>query len=143
MNKRGTEGYDFLMRNLIYIVGAVLFFLILYGFVVSNDGGARKLEDFYAKEISLLIDAAEPGMNFTIDVSHATNIASKKGVPLEEIFFFDNVRNEVFVKITPEGGTGFSFFNDYDIVYSEIKEATLGKEGDKNALHFRVIKSQK
>ena len=138
MDKRG-DGEDFLMRNLIYIVVVIAFFVIMYGFLVSHDGDARKWEEFYAKELSLAVDTSNAGTEFAIDVTPLTKIAFKKGVSKDEAIIFDNGRNEVIVKATNKGATTFRFFNELNVEGVHLELAAGGENLTSNILYFRVV----
>ena len=72
-------------------------------------GSAAVLEEKYAKQIALAIDAAEPGMVITLNMEDAIRKAEgerdiDKLVSIEE--------NVVTVKLREKGGYSYSFFND-------------------------------
>ena len=116
MERRGDVIYDTIVHTIIF----VLFFSGTFWFVSSYTNGAAFWEDFYAKEIVALIDKAEPGMKFTIDVTPLAIVASRTGVPVRDVVSFDNVHNKVVVRTRLGSGTSFSFFNDLDVVYSPV-----------------------
>ena len=140
MNKKAV-GIDFLGWNFIYIVLEIIFFMLMLYWVVGFQDGAALWEDFYAKEITRLINTAEPGQEVSLDVSPATRIAFSNGVGKSDLFNFNNVNNFVTVKLTPRGGSSFSFFNDIDIVDWDVRLVSGGAET--NRLYFRIVGRQK
>ncbi|MCH7567873.1 MAG: hypothetical protein IIA87_00455 [Nanoarchaeota archaeon] len=144
MNKRGeSAGDNILFNNLIYMILFILFFLGMFYYVLGFQNGAALLEDFYAKEISRMINAAELGTEteVSLDVTKATEIAFKKGVRRSDIFNFDNVNNKVIVSLRLNGGTSFNFFNDVDVVDWDIKLVSGGIET--NRLYFKIVEKQR
>lgn len=123
MNKRG-EGI--LWDNIIYILLFLVFFLMMFYFVSSYQDGAFFWEDFYAKEITNLINHAEPGIEFKIDVSKLAVIAVKRGKNLHDLISIDNVNNKIIVSVRNGVGTSFNFFNDVDIVEPMIDTPSGG-----------------
>lgn len=104
-NKKGL-----LFNHLIIIIIAVLFLGILYAFVAKQGKGAIVLEQSYAKNIALLIDASRPVMEMRIDMTNAFKLAKKNNIPLDEIVKIQD--NYVIVKLSETGGYKYSFFND-------------------------------
>ena len=77
-NKRGS----ILTENIIFIVLNLAFITILLLFLFSKSGGAPILEEKYAKQIALLIDASEPIMTITLDMEDAIKVAKKVKIRL-------------------------------------------------------------
>ena len=117
MNRRGTD--NTLTESIIYLLLFILFFLLMFYFVNANNNGAFFWEDFYVKELAFLIDRAEPGMEFAIDVSELSRVAIKKGKNLRDLILIDNVNNRVTVSVRQGAGTSFNFFNDVDIIIED------------------------
>jgi hypothetical protein len=119
MNKK-SKTY-ILMEAIVYII-PVLIFLSLFLFGIVRIGNNSALyEQIYAKELALLLDKVEPGMEIELDITRAYNLAAKhnfKGT----IVNIDNAENKVTVKLA--GGEGYShyFFNDVDVVWNVDKE---------------------
>ncbi len=104
-NKKGL-----LFNHLIIIIIAILFLGILYAFVARQSKGAIVLEQSYAKNIALLIDASRPIMEMRIDMAPAFKLAKKNNIPLNEIVKIQD--NYVIVKLSEAGGYKYSFFNN-------------------------------
>ncbi len=118
MNKR-AEGI--LYDNIIYAFLFILFFMLMFYFITGYQDGATFWEDFYAKEISLMINRAEPGMEIAVDVSNLAVIAIKNGKSYREIISIDNVNNRVSVSVRNGAGTSYGFFKDFDIVEPRVE----------------------
>ena len=118
MNKRAEA---ILYDNIIFAFLFLLFFMLMFYFITEYQDGATYWEDFYAKEISSLINRAEPGMDLAIDVSEIAIIAIKNGKNYREIISVDNINNRISVSVRKGAGTSFNFFNDVDIVEPRIE----------------------
>lgn len=115
MNKKGIL-YD----AIIYIIIFILFFSGMFWFVLSYSDGAVFFGNFYTSEVAFMINQAEQGMKFELDITPLAILASKRNFPIREIISFDNVNNLVLVKTGVNTLTSFSFFNDVDIVNPKI-----------------------
>lgn len=125
--------------NVIYIILLILFFIGMLFFVYSKSNGANIYEDYYAKEIAKMIDMAKPGDDFAIDIKQVSLVAQKNKMGnYEEIFSFNNIKNEVCVKLTSAKGRCFSYFNNVSVDYDETGKFVHYAEPE-NRLHF-VIK---
>ncbi|PIY80991.1 hypothetical protein COY79_05065, partial [Candidatus Pacearchaeota archaeon CG_4_10_14_0_8_um_filter_35_169] len=96
-------------------------------FVLRYQNGAAIWEEFYAVEIAKMIDNAEPGEEFYLDVSEGTSIALKSGMLRENlgnIIKIDNVRNKVIVKLRPNSGTVYRYFSDLDVVDWKLEQVS-------------------
>ncbi|MGV8142427.1 MAG: hypothetical protein ACP5NS_02210 [Candidatus Pacearchaeota archaeon] len=118
MEKRAEEiNYD----ALIYTSLALVFIILMFFFITGYQDGSAFWEDFYAKQISYMINNAEVGTEFELDVSKLAVIAIKNGKNYRDIISIDNVHNRVFVSTRPTAGTSFNFFKDFDVVDSTIE----------------------
>jgi hypothetical protein len=132
-------GTEVLWNNIIYIILLILFLAPAMFFLWNQMNGAAIWSDFYAKELSKVINSAEPGDEITLNVHKATEIAQKNGVQsFSEIFTFKNPENQVCVKLSPNKRTCYTFFNDVDIINSQIKLGTPD-----NILTFEISEVQK
>ena len=139
MNKRAEEGEGPIYYNVIFFVLLAIAFGGYLFYISNQANGAAAWEDYYAKEIVRMINYARPGDNIAIDVQKATEIARKNNVPsFSEIFSFDNINNEVCVKLSLRKKSCYAYFNNVDIIDSEIK---LGVPT--NILTFNVVGVQK
>lgn len=108
VNKRG----EILTENIIFIILNLIFFTILIFFIISRTGSAALLEEEYAKQIALMIDAAKPGMIFHLNAEELIDKAEKEGFSRDIISVGKNI---VTVKLRSKGGYSYSFFNDVDV----------------------------
>ncbi len=113
MKKREKRG-TILVENIIFIVLNIAFISILLLFLVKQGSGAVVLEQSYAKNIALLIDASSPVMEMKINLKKGFDLAEKNGLAREDIVKIDNERNIVAVKLSEKGGYEYSFFNNVD-----------------------------
>ena len=109
MEKRGT----ILVENIIFIILNLLFLSILILFLIKQGSGAVLLEQSYAKQIALLIDAGEPGMIMKINMDKAKKLADKNGIDFEEVVKINE--NIVTIKLSEKSGYSYSFFNDVEV----------------------------
>lgn len=115
MKKRG----NILVENLIFIILNILFLTILVLFLYRQGNGAIVLEQSYAKNIALLVDAGRPIMEMKLNMEDAINLAEKNGLKREEIVKITG--NTVTVKLSDKGGYSYSFFNNVDVTaYPDI-----------------------
>jgi hypothetical protein len=128
--------------TVIYLVLLILFVVPVSVFVWSQYNGGAIWADFYAKEISRVVNLAEPGDEISIDVQVATEVAEKNEVKsFNEIFNFDNVKKEICVKLEPGRKSCFTYFNNVDVVEWEIKRGLARDEV--NTLTFKIKESAK
>lgn len=80
-------------------------------FLFSKAGNAAVLEEKYAKEIALAIDAAEPAMTIHLNMEDA--IEEAENLNLNQIVTIEN--NIINVKLREKGGYSYSFFNDVKV----------------------------
>lgn len=139
MDKKGDTGLA--TDTIIYLVLAGLVFLVMIWFVNSYTHGSAFYEDFYAKEIAGVINNAEPGMEFKIDITPLSSIAVKNGKPVKDIVYVDNVNNRVIVSSRVGTGTSFSFFNDVDVLYTPVEQ--VSGEATATRFIFRIVEKQK
>ena len=115
LNKKGT----ILIENVIFIVLNILFLVILILFLYRQGNGAVVLEQSYEKNIALLIDSAKPITEMKLNMNDAFVLAQKNGVKPEDIVSING--NIITVKLSPQGGYQYSFFNNVDVTaYPDI-----------------------
>ena len=113
MRKIGKRGdTNILTGNIIFIVLNLAFIAILLVFLFSKTGSTAVLEEKYAKQIALMIDAAEPGMVIHLNMEDAINAAEKENFLAGEIVKITG--NLVSVKLKEGKGYDYSFFNDVE-----------------------------
>jgi len=114
MNKRG---FLTLQNTFIFIILNVVFFAILFIAVAIAGTGVKIKEQAYAKQISLTIDQAKKGTNFTIDISELYETAKKnkyEGIPVS----FNYNENKVIVKLGK--GEGYSH-----VSFTKLKSGSI------------------
>ena len=110
MRKKG----ELLVSNIIFIVLNLAFLAILILFIAKQGGGAIVLEQSYAKQIALLIDAAQPGMQINLRMDDAIKKATDEGLNYKnELVKIEG--NVVTIRTTQDGGYSYSFFNSIPI----------------------------
>ena len=105
-NRKG----NILTENIIFIILNLIFILILIIFLFSKTESGAILEEKYAKQIALVLDAAEPGMTINLEMEDAIDIAKKENRDLGSIVSIKD--NVVVVKLKEKGGYSYSFFNN-------------------------------
>jgi len=122
MRKRGDikdKKAELLIGNVVFIILNGLFLFILILFLLKQGNGTIVLEQAYAKEISLLVDAAQPNMQIKIDMEKGMKIAEDNRIDFREIVKVTG--NIVEVKLDPKSGYVYSFFNDV-VLYAYPEE---------------------
>lgn len=132
---------NIVMDNIIHIVIFAIFFSIMFWGISSYSDGSALLEDLYAKEIARVINTAEPGMSFKIDISKIAVIAFNNGKAFSDIIDIDNINNEIRVSSRLTSGTAYKFFNDVDVVNWEVVPVSDNAEGTRFV--FEVREKQK
>jgi hypothetical protein len=114
--KAETEGIDLLTYKLAYILLAVVLLILMSLFIYTKMNSAAIYEDYLTKEISKMINIAEPGDEIRINVQKATAIAQKNEVTSDsEIFQPDNANNQFCVKISKGEKTCHAYFNNVHV----------------------------
>ena len=114
MEKRGKKG-NILTENIIFIVLNLAFLSILLLFLLSKTSETAVLEEKYAKQIALMIDAAEPGMRIHLNMEDAIEKAVKNKINPSDIVSING--NVVTVKLSEKDNnpqSSYSFFNDVE-----------------------------
>ncbi len=146
--KRGKEGNrsNSLLKNkkgellnvVIFIVLTLLYLAMMFYWVSSKGKGAVLLEQAYAKNIALLIDASQPKMEMKLNMEKAFDLAKKEKLDFDKKEFDQMVTindNAVTVKLSKNGGYTYYFFNDITLVsypLPETKEYYMLITGYKN-----------
>src|SRR3989344_2704648 len=118
MDKKGT---NVLLDNVVYVILAIIFFSMILYFLRNQWFQASFYENYYSKEISKVVNLAKPGDEIVLDVQKATEIAQKQSLrSFSEIFQFDNVNNEICVKLSAGRKKCYTYFNDVDVPYYEL-----------------------
>jgi hypothetical protein len=105
--RMGKKG-QIIAENLVFIILNLIFLTILITFVILRTGTDASVEEKYAKQIALMIDAAEPNMTIFLNMENAIDKGKKNGI--NEIISVNE--NKVTVKVRDTGGYSYHFFND-------------------------------
>jgi len=117
--KNKKAGSDILQPYVIFIVLNLIFMSVLLFFISSKINGVSVLEESYAKNIALLIDASTPVLEMKLNMEDAFNLAEKNKILRDEIVKIEN--NSVTVKLSATSGYTYNFFNDADVTaYADI-----------------------
>jgi len=131
MNKKGES---VIWDNVIYILLAVGFFAVMWVYLWSQANSASLWEDYYSKELSKIINLANPGDKITIDAQEAVEIAKSNELPsFSKIFTFDNINQKVCVKLSLGRQTCYSYFNN--VIVTDIQ---LKLRPENNVLEFTI-----
>jgi hypothetical protein len=116
---------EILTENLMFILLNLAFFAILAIFIFIKADDPARLEEAYAKKIALILDAAKPGMDITIDMQGAIDKKDKEYTGK----IVDIQGNVVTVKLRQEKGYSYSFFNDISLTkyYFYSSDSSDGK----------------
>jgi hypothetical protein len=109
------KGEEVLYPTIIKIVIFIIFFSTLLIFVYRSSTGAPVYEQFYAKQIALLIDDAHPNTNITFDFEKGLEIAEENGISRDRII--SKINNEVMVKLSDSGEYKFKYFSSANIKF--------------------------
>ena len=112
MNKKAEE--NLIIGNVTYLLFVLIVVVGLFFFVTRAGSQAPLYEQIYAKQISLAINKAKPGMVFELDIFDIYNIARKNRFE-GNIVLIDNVNNLITVKLTNGRGYSYNFFNDVHV----------------------------
>lgn len=129
------------MDTLIHLVIFALFFSIMFWGIGSYSDRSALLEDLYAKELANLINRAEPGMEYKIDISKLATVAFKNNKKFSDIIYIDNLNNEVIVSSRLATGTAYKFFNDVDVIIRGIEPVSGNNQG--TLFVFEVVEKQR
>ncbi|MAH06831.1 hypothetical protein CMI38_01110 [Candidatus Pacearchaeota archaeon] len=113
MNKRGQ---DLINENVVFTIIVVVFIVALFIFISRSGSQATLYEQTYAKEIALIIDRAEVGMEIELEMFDAFKLARKNNFE-GRIVNIDNGANQVNIRLYDAKGYDFYYFNDIDVVW--------------------------
>lgn len=140
MNKRGEDefGGSLLMEYVVYFILLGLFLTGAVFFVYRQLNGAGMWSDIYAKELAIVLNGAEEGDRYVINVHKATRIALSNEIPFEQIFSFDAVNGKACVSLSKGSKSCYPYFNNLVVEEKQIKLAQpenmlvikIGKKSD-------------
>ncbi len=112
LNKK-AEGETLVDSPVVFLVLNILFFSILLLFIYKQSTGAFIYEQAYAKQISILMDSAKPGMTIYVNLTEGNEIAKKNEWDIKNIVTIDDEKNKVKVRLANRGGYETSYFTNY------------------------------
>jgi len=122
MGMKNKKGSEILTETTIFVILNIVFFVMLIGFIYLQSSPKALEQQETAKQIALLIDAARPGTEITLDVSETM----KRAEGVEKPIVIDNENNLVKVSLSLDSFYEYGFFNDVNVVYSlSLDETTL------------------
>ncbi|MBM3233058.1 hypothetical protein FJZ18_02740 [Candidatus Pacearchaeota archaeon] len=130
--KRGAS--DILHSTIAFIFILLLFTFGMWYYIYQQKSGASVWEDYYAKQLTIVMNSARPGDIIVLDVHKATEIAQKASVSFESIFLISD--QETCVRLSQGRKTCYSFFNRVD---AEI-ELRTGVPG--NVIEIKVLEEK-
>ena len=110
IGKMNKKGGIIVLEEVIFILLNLMFFAIFLFFVINSSSGAFVLEQFYAKQIALLIDTSKPGTIISLDITDAYNLAEKNNVDSNKIVSTQD--GHVIVQLSRSRTYKFPFFSD-------------------------------
>lgn len=133
MNKRNQEffnlsklkivkdkrGIDLLAENIVYILLVVLVLAPMFLGVTLVGRQVTLYEQVYAKQIALIINKAEPGMEIEYTNFRMFKLAADNEAP-SEIVSIDNLAKVVTVRLSSGNGYHYEFFNEVDVAWKII-----------------------
>ncbi len=138
MDKKASIG-KLLTDHAVYITIILAFLVGMFLFINSQMNGAAIWEDYYSKEISKVVNIAQPGDEITIDIHKATEVAKRNDmINFDETFVFHNKDNKICVKLSLGRQTCYKYFNNVDIIDKKVRLA----EATVNILTFKIIEKQ-
>ena len=127
MNKKGV---NLLMENFVFILLVIVFVFAMF-FAISRAGSQATLfEQIYAKQIALIIDKAEPGMEIEVDMFDVYRIAKKNKLSGNPVSI-DNDLGKVNVRLVKGNGYEYFYFSDNNVVWD--------LNSDKKVLNLNIV----
>ncbi|MEM3074793.1 MAG: hypothetical protein QW727_02530 [Candidatus Pacearchaeota archaeon] len=122
---KNKKGVDLIHETIIFLILNLMFFLALFVVVYRSGTGISLYEQFYSKELALLIDKSKSGTEITLDVSDIEKFLEKENI-YENAFSFSG--NKVTTRLSKNSkGYSFSYFSDYKIRSAFQRDKTSGK----------------
>jgi hypothetical protein len=113
-----------LTENIMYLILLAFFVLLIWGFLFNRANSSALWEDFYAKELSRIVDSGQTGDVLRLDVQKATTIAKRNGIDIQEpgnMFFFNAKDKMVCVQLSASGGKCYPYFNDLIVTETSME----------------------
>ena len=121
MNKKAV---GIIMGTIIFIVIVLIAFTIYFLFVFRAGTNISVIEQVHAKEITLVLDKAKPGMKIELNMTGLYEIASDNDFN-GKIVKIDNSENSVKVQLVRGKCYKYFFYNDADTIKWNLKGVNL------------------
>lgn len=118
--KRGA----LLVGTVVFLLFTLAFLSVLSVFVIRQSSSTAGFEESYAKQIALLLDAARPGMELTLDMGDAKD-ASGEWFREHYIDAVTIENNLVRVQLSDDSSYSYSFFSDVSVGVDMFPEGKL------------------
>lgn len=128
-DKRGEMGDLIGLKETIFLILNIIFFVILLSFVYNSGSRAFVYEESYAKQIVSLIDNGKPGMNILVNFEKGIETGKKNGVE-KDFFVVYPYENKIKVKLSGNGYS-YKYFSDYDVKLELQDNLLLIKIGER------------
>ena len=96
---KNKKSESFLIEQLVFILLTLVFVVAIGIFIVRTGDNTAFIEQIYAKQLALIINKAEAGMESEIDITRLLNLAQKNKFN-GNIITIDNNENKVNIKLT-------------------------------------------
>ncbi len=124
MNQTNRRAETSLIELVVFIILIVVFTVGIGFYVVYHGSYTAFYEKLLSQEFALVIDAMEPAMDVSIDITRLYNLATKNRYA-GEFIFINNSDHTVFVRLNSDSGYSYTFFNDQHIVWNIDGEKRL------------------
>lgn len=115
-NKRGMQED---LYTIMFILLNIVFFSMMFVFISNSRDSALAYEQIYAKQVTLLLDSAYPGMVFNLNFDQGFTIA-QKNEKSSGLLIIDEKNNKVNVYLRNSGGYQVSYFSEYSFNVTEF-----------------------
>jgi hypothetical protein len=121
ISRMDKKGIDLLSENVVYLLLVVMFVFLTFSSVTLVGKQVTLYEQVYAKQLALMIDKAEPGMDIEYRDFKIFKLAAENNAP-RNIVTINNELNQVTVRLSNGAGYNYKFFNDVDVASDIIPE---------------------
>ncbi len=118
---KNKKAVDILSENLVFLILILVFAFVLGLSIIRIESNTALYEKIYAKQLALLINKAEAGMEIEMDITRLNNIAKKNKFD-GKIIDIDNNERKINIKLINGKGYDFYFFSDKEILWNLKKE---------------------
>lgn len=115
INKRGEE--ESLSFNVIYLVLAVMFFILMFPVPARAGGNSATYEQIYSKQIAILIDKSKPGTEIVLDISELIEKAEKNKFG-GSVVSINNQEKKVSVNVLKGKGYSYQYFTSANVLWN-------------------------